>query len=90
METVKNIILGLLIGIVICMGFHIHTLTAQLNETLTQVETVSVEREREIRDKVHQDPIVVFERFFDMVLELEARKKMQEPYNRIDEPEEGN
>jgi len=78
METVKNIILGLLIGVVVCMAFEIHSLKSQ--QTAEQVTTV----ERQ------QDPIIMFERFFDMVLELEARKKMQEPYNRIDEPEAGN
>jgi len=77
METFKNIILGLLIGVVICMGVELYRL-----KNITTEQYTAVER--------HHKPVEMFDRFFDMVLELEARKKMQEPYNRIDEPEAGN
>jgi len=73
METFKNIILGLLIGLVISMGYQIYTLKQPVH---TAVEC----------ENVDSDPIEVFDRFFDMVLELEARKNE----NRINEPEAGN
>lgn len=64
METLKNILLGLLIGIVICMGFEIHSLRQQA----PMVEVIEHK----------EDPLIMFERFFDMVLEFEERRKEQE------------
>lgn len=81
METVKNIVLGLLIGVVICMGFEIYSLK-QANQ----------ESDRVVQEAYKDDPMIAFERFFDIVLEFEAKKKAQDKEfeNRIYEPEAGN
>lgn len=55
METVKNIILGLLIGIVLCMGFEIHNLKKQTEHTVLRTD---------------KEDFVMFDKFVEMVKEL--------------------
>jgi hypothetical protein len=64
------------------MSYHIHTLKQQINHssyTETRIE--------------NRDPMIMFNRFFDMVLEFEARKKLQDQEddkNHITTPESKN
>jgi hypothetical protein len=71
MDTLKNIILGLLIGIVICMGFEISNLKKQVVDT--QQKNIVVQNQ-----KGDINPNEMFQQFFDMVLEFERKKQAQE------------
>ena len=69
MDTFKNILLGFLIGIIIWMGSEIYSLKQQISNKSTH--------------NVTQDPIVIFEKFFDLVLELEEKKQQQMEKNNV-------
>jgi len=79
MDTLKNIVLGLLVGIVICMAFEIKDLKQQVS--------IQTSQERTIMQSQKEDPLVMFERFFDMVLEFEAKKQAQQDKAQTDEQE---
>jgi len=69
MDTFKNILLGFLIGIIIWMGSEIYSLKQQISNKSTH--------------NVTQDPVVIFEKFFDLVLELEEKKQQQMEKNNV-------